>query len=232
MKILSSQVHPIDSNSVPYNFSSTVSPLLHSAARALNLPARSSEAFNSTVNVSPPANGSTVSATKVQKPTSTHPYIGSETIAPIDQQYTGHILVSGYNISYVLPKAFPSRSRTVDGLTESEGDSPSRSAIRSRRFSAGERNTAQFMAAIDMWVPYVSRPPRSPYLVRITLSFLVPQHSPSHSSQFPLLAVCTTTSSFASSHSGSGPTTLMNHVLKVTSLGPLSGLSVILNTTW
>ncbi len=45
IKVLKSQVHPLDHNSAPYNFSSTVSPLLHSAARALNLPARSPHTF-------------------------------------------------------------------------------------------------------------------------------------------------------------------------------------------
>jgi hypothetical protein len=36
VKILSSQVHPLDHNSVPYDFSSDLCPLLHHAARALN----------------------------------------------------------------------------------------------------------------------------------------------------------------------------------------------------
>ncbi|KAE9398163.1 hypothetical protein BT96DRAFT_976603 [Gymnopus androsaceus JB14] len=98
VKILSSQVHPLDSNSVPYNFDSTVSPLLHRAARALKLPERSTE-----------------DATSVD---------------------TGHILVSGYHISYVLP---------------------------TRRTS----KHGQFMAVIDLLIPYLAHPPRSPYILSI-----------------------------------------------------------------
>lgn len=165
VKILTSQVHPIDNNSVPYNFSSTISPLLHNAARALNLPARSSDAFTSVFNISTPATASSAFSSKVSK--STNSYTGSENIAPIDQQYTGHILVSGYNISYVLPKVFPLRRRTSDALTDNEGEEYTSFPVQGRRPSIGERNAAQFMAAIDMWVPYVSRPPRHPYLLSI-----------------------------------------------------------------
>lgn len=164
MKILTSQVHPIDHASVPYNFSSTVSPLLHNAARALNLPARSMETYNSVFNLSPASTTSSVSSNRISK--STNGSTTGENVAPIDGQYTGHILVSGYHISYVLPKNFPSRNR--DGRsTDNEGEGFTRPPM--RRPSVGERNTAQFMAAIDMWVPYVSRPPRSPYLVSLRI---------------------------------------------------------------
>jgi hypothetical protein len=148
---------------VPYNFSSSVSPLLHNAARALNLPTRSPETFNNALDLSAPLAAPSVSSSKVSKSTSNH--TGSINIPPIDQQYTGHILVSGYNISYVLPKIFPSRRRTADAHTDNDGEEYSKPSVQSRRLSIGERNSAQFMAAIDMWVPYVSRPPRSPYLV-------------------------------------------------------------------
>ncbi|KAF9469218.1 hypothetical protein BDZ94DRAFT_1317152 [Collybia nuda] len=164
VKILTSQVHPIDSDSVPYNFSSTVSPLLHNAARALNLPARSMDAFDSVFDISPVSTTPVAGSSRISKPMSGS--ATSENIPPIDVQYTGHILVSGYHISYVLPKNFPSRHK-VDGLTDNEGEGFTRSSSRGRRTSVGERNAAQFMAAIDMWVPYVSRPPRSPYLLSL-----------------------------------------------------------------
>ena len=164
MKILTSQVHPLNNHSVPYNFSSTLSPLLHNAARALNLPARSSETFANAFDLSPPPSHSSVSSGRTSaKSIIGSPPLSSENIPPVDGHYTGHILVSGYNISYVLPKAFPSRNRNLQ--SETEGESSYRSPFNSRRLSIGERNTAQFMAAIDMWVPYMSRPPRSPYLV-------------------------------------------------------------------
>jgi len=122
LKILDSHVHPLDHNSVPYNFSSTTSPLLHRAARALNLPARSATSY-----VSPEDSSS------------------STNLPPLDDKYTGHILVSGYHVSYVLPKEFPRR----------EHDS------RTRRGST----TMLFMAAIDIWVPFLSQPPFAPFLV-------------------------------------------------------------------
>jgi hypothetical protein len=154
VKVLSSQVHPLDPNSVPYNFSSTVSPLLHRAACALNLPARSQESFNSAFDLASThsSNVSTPSSTRASKADN------AEMVPPVDPQYTGHILVSGYNISYVLPKVFPNQSLDHE-------EPYSRTSLRSRRPSISERNTAQFMAAIDMWVPYVSKPPRHPYLV-------------------------------------------------------------------
>ncbi|KAJ3866146.1 hypothetical protein EV359DRAFT_71974 [Lentinula novae-zelandiae] len=129
VKILSSQVHPLDSNFVPYNFDSTVSPLLHRAARALKLPERSKQTFQSTFNLA-----------------------SAESSTVVDATFTGHILVSNYYISYVLPKHFPLEAG---------------SAVSRRRSPISERNQVHFMAAIDMVVPYVSRPPRAPYLLSI-----------------------------------------------------------------
>ncbi|KAF9066299.1 hypothetical protein BDP27DRAFT_1330787 [Rhodocollybia butyracea] len=102
VKILSSQVHPLDNNSTPYNFDST-------------LPDRSKQTSVSDV---------------------------------VDTNYTGHILISSYHISYVLPKLFPI-------------------SISRRRSSIGERTHFQFMAAIDLLVPFASTPPRAPYLLSI-----------------------------------------------------------------
>jgi hypothetical protein len=67
---------------------------------------------------------------------------------------------------------FPSRRRSADTLTDNEREEYTGSSVQGRRPSIGDRNTAQFMAAIDMWVPYVSRPPRFPYLVCLILSFV------------------------------------------------------------
>lgn len=188
MKIHTSQVHPLDNNSVPYNFSSTVSPLLHSAARALNLPARSHENFASAFDL-PKSNGNTSSSRSAKSET-------GENILPIDTQYTGQILVSGYSISFVLPKIFLSHRRNGGNFSDDD-DPPSRNPATRRRLSIGERNQAHFMAAIDMWVPFICRPPRSPYLVcypfvlEMTFS-LIP-----YSSLFPVLDACITTSSCA-----------------------------------
>lgn len=153
---MTSYVHPLNNHSVPYNFSSTLCPLLHKAARALNLPARSRETFNSAFSIpftSPPLK----SESRSVKPNKTSVDSGNENIATVDNQYTGHILVSGYQISYIVPKVFPTRPKT---LSEMEGEDYAR-----RRLSIGDRGSAQFMAAIDMWIPLVSHPPRYPYLV-------------------------------------------------------------------
>lgn len=161
VKVLTSQVHPLDHNSVPFNFSSTVSPLLYNAARALHLPARSSENFNS-------AFGTSKSNYNRFKSNNNKSDTNGEAAPPIDVQYTGHILVSGYNISFVLPKVFLSPSRN-GGLSDNEEESFPRTP---RLPSAGERSQAHFMAAIDLWVPFLCMPPRSPYLVGIFFSLI------------------------------------------------------------
>ncbi|KAF8911057.1 hypothetical protein CPB84DRAFT_1763256 [Gymnopilus junonius] len=153
VKIHSSQVHLLNHNSVPYNFSSTVSPLLHNAARALNLPPRSQETFHSAFML----DGQSMSGRSYRTE-------NGDSIAPIDIQYTGHILVSNYAISFVLPKVFLSRPRD-DSPSDVEGVAP-RTPARSRR-SISERNLVQFMAAINMWVPFLSKPPRFPFLLSI-----------------------------------------------------------------
>jgi len=150
VKILTSQVHPIDNNSVPYNFSSATSPLLHSAARALNLPARSSKIYTSLFALPTPL-ASAVSSNRTGSSTN------SISVPTLDDKYTGHILVSGYNVSYVLPKEFPPRFKDDSSL--------SMNALK-RRPSISDKGHMHFMAVIELWVPYLSKPPRAPYLVR------------------------------------------------------------------
>lgn len=156
VKVLDSLVHPLDNNSIPYNFSSSSSPLLHNAARALSLPPRSAESFYAAFGIS-------TGSVSIPSPSSRtlNSEANGESVTPVDPHYTGHILVSNYAISYVLPKSFLTRNRSTADV-----DTGPQSSLRSRRGSVGERNTIQFMAAIDMWIPYVSKPPRSPYLVR------------------------------------------------------------------
>lgn len=145
VKVITSKVHPLNNNSVPYNFSSSSSPLLHAAARALNLPARSAEYFPGSASAS-----------------KSHPAPGSRTdsndIPPVEPHYTGSIVVSGYNVAFVLPKVF------ITPEEHSETDHP-KTPLHRRRMSIGEKQQVHFMAAIDMLVPLASRPPRAPYLV-------------------------------------------------------------------
>jgi hypothetical protein len=157
LKMLSSEVHPIDNNSVPYNFSPTTSPLLNNTARALNLPPRSQKSYLSVFGLSTSSASVMGHSSRSSSSTSTS---HGPSIPPLDDKYTGHILVSGYNISYVLPKEFPPRFGEDSAMRVS-----TYSAAKMRRGSVGERNNMHFMAGIDLWVPYVSRPPRAPYLV-------------------------------------------------------------------
>lgn len=187
MKIHDSQVHPIDSTSVPYNFSSTTSPLLHAAARALNLPSRSMKSyltqFETSAHVSSTSTSSRVNTANVNGNLS----------APLEEKYTGCILVSGYNVCYVLPKEFPPKYKIGGSSTDSEGEahsykSVSKTPFKNRRNSVSEKTVVQFMAGLDLWVPYLSKvrllgsttacdvfsnqtstflqPPKAPYLVR------------------------------------------------------------------
>lgn len=128
LKILDAQVHPLDSNSAPYNFSSVDAPLLHKAARALNLAARLPAPY---APFADPASSSSTTA--------------STSVPALDARYTGSILVSGYHISYIAPREFPRREHER----------------RSRRGAS----VAHFMAAIDIWVPFLAKPPHAPYLV-------------------------------------------------------------------
>ncbi|KZT69808.1 hypothetical protein DAEQUDRAFT_241238 [Daedalea quercina L-15889] len=135
LKVLDAQVHPLDSNSVPYNFSSTDAPLLHKAARALNLAARLPTSYLSLT-------GSASSS--------------STSVPPLDAKYTGCILVSGYHISYIAPREFPRK----------EHDS------RTRR----NANVMHFMAAVDLWVPFQSKPPFAPYLLSLPVPRCLSNH--------------------------------------------------------
>lgn len=161
IKILSSYVHPIDSNSVPYNFSSTLSPMLHNAARALGLPARSPQSYVSLFGLS----SSAPSMSTSRYPSS--PSAPSNGTLPLEDKYTGHILVSGYSVSFVLPKEFPPRGKLAGTFGEHQDSASAPTPYKNRRPSiGGEKNVLQFMAAVELMVPFVSRPPRAPYLVR------------------------------------------------------------------
>ena len=80
---------------------------------------------------------------------------------PLDEKYTGHIIVSGYSISYILPKEFPPRFNGGDSALHIS----TFSVTQKRRASVSERNNVHFMAALELWIPYVSRPPKAPFLV-------------------------------------------------------------------
>ncbi|KAH9079269.1 hypothetical protein EDB83DRAFT_2341724 [Lactarius deliciosus] len=158
VKILESEVHPLDPSSVPYNFSSTASPLLHNAARALNLPARSHHSYLTLFDQRPNVSTRLVSS----------PSISSDADMPsLDEKYTGHILVSGYQVSFVLPSELPPLSK-LGGRSDSGGDyTPLPTKLRGRRNSVSEKSVLLFMAGISMVVPYLTHPQRAPWLLSI-----------------------------------------------------------------
>ncbi|KAI0273473.1 hypothetical protein BC834DRAFT_854016 [Gloeopeniophorella convolvens] len=187
VKIIESEVHPLDSSSVPYNFSSGASPLLHNAARALSLPARSPHSY--------------LTLFDQRSSTSSH-YTGSLTssdadVPALDEKYTGHILVSGYQVSFVLPSEFPPSSKLGSRLENGSDYTPVPIKLRGRRSSISEKNVLLFMAGISMMVPYLTRPQRAPWLLSIptprclsnTVKLRIfPPDAPSTSSSFQSLS--------------------------------------------
>ena len=155
VKILESEVHPLDHSSVPYNFSSAASPLLHNAARALNLPARSHHSYLTLFD-----HRSNISSRFIASPSTS-----SDTdVPPLEEKYTGHILVSGYQVSFVLPSELPPQSK--GSRLDNGGDyTPLPAKLRGRRSSVSEKNVLLFMAGISMMVPYLTHPQRAPWLV-------------------------------------------------------------------
>ena len=155
MRIVDSKVHPLDSKSAPYAFSTTASPLLHSTARALNLPSRSNKSYYTFLGVppsveSPGASGDPGSSRR------------AAAVAPLPLNLTGAITVSNFHICFILPRVLPTRGAV---LADTDFDPLSRSYTRSA-FGDNTGKQISFMAGVDVFVPYASRPPKSPYLVR------------------------------------------------------------------
>lgn len=82
--------------------------------------------------------------------------------AVLDDRYTGTILVNDYNVCFVTPREIPVIPRDQSSLLRT----PSTSLHR-RRASIVDRRTLNFMAAIEMWVPYTCSPPNAPYVLSI-----------------------------------------------------------------
>ena len=82
--------------------------------------------------------------------------------AALDDRYTGTILVNDYNVCFVTPREIPVIPRDQSSILRT----PSASSHR-RRLSTVDRRTLNFMAAIEMWVPYTCAPPNAPYVLSI-----------------------------------------------------------------
>ncbi|KAK7694038.1 hypothetical protein QCA50_003614 [Cerrena zonata] len=202
VKILLSKVHPLNANSAPYNFSTTLDPLLQKATRALNLPGRLQQSYMSLFDSISPSSPSLYTSGSSN----------SSGVVPLDEKYTGLILVSGYQVSYVLPKELPTR---ISDMT-----TPTRTSSGRRMSSTAH---VQFVAVIDVWVPFLSKPPLSPYL----LSIPVPRclHNQIKLRIFPPTFQPTASSSLASitsqdEESTSWDLTSDPHVTAITSSSP------------
>ncbi|GJE96428.1 hypothetical protein PsYK624_126250 [Phanerochaete sordida] len=79
------------------------------------------------------------------------PTVASPDLDVLEAKYVGEITVNQYQVCYVPPREFPLSTRSYDG---SYG----------RRTSA---NQLQFMAAIEIWAPFIAKPPQHPYLLKI-----------------------------------------------------------------
>lgn len=186
MRIVTSRVHPLDSTSTPYAFSSTAVPLLHKAARALNLPARSNKSYQTFLGMNPssPALASPGESTTSRR----GPHTG-----PLPLALTGEINVSNFHICFILPKILPTRGAII-----ADNDVEHTPRHRRNSFVDREGKSIMFMAGVDIFVPFASRPPRSPYLVRVCTVLPSDMANNRSSYLYRCLAVSPTTSNYGS----------------------------------
>jgi len=144
LKILKFKIHPLNQEMVPYSFDESMYPLLNKAARALNLPTRSEQSYLTMFM----SNLSVIS--------------NIDPSAILDDRYTGTILVNDYNVCFVTPREIPVIPRDQSSILRT----PS-TPLHKRRASMVDRRTLNFMAAIEMWVPYACIPPNAPYVLSI-----------------------------------------------------------------
>ena len=144
LKIFKFKIHPLNQDLVPYSFDESIYPLLNKAARALNLPTRSEESYLALFmsNMSIAGN--------------------IDPSAALDDRYTGTILVNDYNVCFVTPREIPVIPHDQASIIRTQSTS-----LHKRRPSIGDRRTLNFVAAIEMWVPYTCSPPNAPYVLSI-----------------------------------------------------------------
>lgn len=144
LKILKFKIHPLNQELVPYSFDESVYPLLNKAARALNLPTRSDQSYLTLFMSSTSMAGNV------------------DPSAVLDDRFTGTILVNDYNVCFVTPREIPVIPRDQSSIFRTPSTS-----LHKRRASIVDRRTLNFMAAIEMWVPYTCAPPNAPYVLSI-----------------------------------------------------------------
>ncbi|KAF8582306.1 hypothetical protein K439DRAFT_161858 [Ramaria rubella] len=170
IRIIQSKVHPLDERSVPYHFSSTEQPLLQKAAVALQLGPKSSRPFHTLFPHTSPSLDPTQAGSSRRNRDSTATTLAAHN----DERYIGRILISGYNVTLILPKEYPPRSQPPGGGAGSDGedgfvkDTPSRST-RSARHSSPlfNKNFLLMMVGMEIFLPYAITPPKGPFLISI-----------------------------------------------------------------
>ena len=70
--------------------------------------------------------------------------------------------MSNFHICFILPKILPTRAAVA---ADNEHEVPNGMSSRSKRHTFTERNTIMFMAGAEIFVPFISRPPKAPYQV-------------------------------------------------------------------
>lgn len=144
LKILKFKIHPLNQEMIPYSFDESVYPLLNKAARALNLPTRSEQSYL------------TLFTSNMSMANNIDPSIA------LDDRYTGTILVNDYNVCFVTPREIPVIPRDQSSMLRTTSTSQHK-----RRASMVDRRTLNFMAAVEMWIPYTCTPPNAPYVLSI-----------------------------------------------------------------
>lgn len=139
-------VHPLDASSVPYIISSPKAPLIYGSIRALGLPAPSSKSYTSLFDEIAVGHGPA------------NNQVNGNPVPTLDDRYTGHILISGYQVCFVMPKAIPPKHRLLNSV-ETNGDIAKNGyhSSKSRRGSIGERTFLNFVAFLEISVPYLSK---------------------------------------------------------------------------
>ncbi|KAG8929133.1 hypothetical protein FRC02_005970 [Tulasnella sp. 418] len=154
-------IHPLDSNSTPYAFPPNASPLLHRAARVLNLKPASDRYYDEAL-----------AASRGHHTSQRGPHELSPAII-------GEIVVRNFHICFRSPKF-----TIVSASDSSQADSDSSFHQHRRRTSFGalsassgtggegrsrfgEKSDCYYVIALELRVPLAGRPPSSPFMICI-----------------------------------------------------------------
>ncbi|GJJ12371.1 hypothetical protein Clacol_006612 [Clathrus columnatus] len=149
-RILSSDVHPLDDRFIPYHFSLDDHPSLQKAINSLRLAPMSPKTYSSLFNTS--------------DPDTSRRHRGFDPV-----RCSAQLLVSAYTVSLALPKEFPPSRQSPMNNDEEESSLRNSQYSRSvrRQSSAFNRSYLNFVVAIELSIPFLTVPPRGPFLISI-----------------------------------------------------------------